>query len=268
MAFEILTYEFMQRALIGGFLIAISCALVGTFLVLKRLSLLGDGLAHATFGGVALGFLLKINPIFTALAFAVIASLGIDKLMQRVKMYGESAIALILSFSIAFALVLIGISDSFDNNLFSYLFGSILTLNMTDLYLMSGLLVLIGIFLFFFYKDMVYLAFNEEVARVHKKNIQLINRIFIILTALTIVLAIRAVGILLISALLVVPALIGLRLGNSFKSSMVLAVIFSVIGIYLGIFTSYLFDLPAGAMIVMSLISLFLLSLLYTRFRS
>lgn len=259
---EILSYPFMQRALLGGLLIAISCSLLGVFLVLRRLSLLGDGLAHASFGGVALGLLLKINPLYTALGFAIIASLGIDKLVKRIKLYGESAIALVLATGMSFALIIIGFAQGFNYNLFSFLFGSILTINYNDIYLLIGLLILILIFFKLFYKDLIYSTFNEDIARVRKKRVDLVNRIFIVLTAITIVLSIRAVGILLISALLVIPALIGLRLAKSLKITLLISTIASILGIYLGVYFSYLFNLPAGGTIVMSLVVLFIISII------
>lgn len=259
---EILTYEFMQRALLGGLLIGVSSSLVGVFLVLKRLSLLGDSFAHASFGGVALGFVLNINPLLTALGFITIASLGIDRLINKIKLYGESAIALILSFGMAFALILIGLAGRLDTNIFSYLFGSILTINNTDIIIMAIVLTLILVFYYFNYKNLLYSAFNQEVARVRNKKIVWIDKLFIVLAAITVVISIRAVGILLISALLVIPSLIGLRLGKSLKSTIIISAIASVIGIYLGIFSSYWFNLPAGGTIVMSMIILFGLSLL------
>lgn len=258
--FEILSYEFMQRALIGGTLIAISTALIGVFLVLKRLSLLGDSFAHASFGGVALGFVTGFNPLLTALGFVTIASLGMDKLINKVKLYGESAIALILSFGMAFALILIGIADKLDYNIFSYLFGSILTINWFDIIIASIIIILIALFYFFNYKTLLYSTFNNDIAIVRNSKTPLINKIFIILCAITVVIAIRAVGILLISALLVVPSLIGLKLGSSFKSSIIIAILSSIFGMYLGIFTAYVFDLPAGGTIVMSLLGLFVLT--------
>ena len=147
---EILQYEFMQRALIGGLLIGVSTALIGVFLVLKRLSLLGDSFAHASFGGVALGFFLGFNPVLTALIFVTIASFGIDKLISKIKLYSESAIALILSFGMAFALILISISNKLNTNIFSYLFGSILTISKFDLIIALIILILIILFYLFF----------------------------------------------------------------------------------------------------------------------
>ncbi len=262
---DILNYEFMQRALIAGLLIGISSGLIGVFLVLKRLSLLGDSFAHASFGGVALGFLLNLNPLITAIIFVGISSLGIDKLISKMKVYGDSAIALFLSFGMALALLLISIANEMNSNIFSYLFGSILTISNSDLIIMSLVLIMIIIFYYFNYKYLLYSTFNYEMAVVRNKKTELIEKLFIIISAITIVVSIRAVGILLISAILVIPTLISLNLSKSFKSTLVISSISSVIGIYIGIFFSYLFDLPTGSMIVMSLIILFIISLIFKK---
>lgn len=258
---ELLEYEFMQRALLGGLLIGVTSSLIGVFLVLKRLSLLGDSFAHASFGGIALGFVLGWNPLLTAFGFVSIASLGIDRLINKIKLYGESAIALLLSFGMALALILIGAADKINANIFSYLFGSLLTISYQDILFASIILLLVLIFYYFNYKKLFYSAFNREIALIRNKNTKIIDKIFILLCAITIVISIRAVGILLISALLVIPSLIGLRLSNSLKQTLIISSCASVLGIYLGIFISYYFDLPTGGTIVMSLLGLFLVSI-------
>jgi len=265
MIFEILSYPFMQRALIAGFLIGVATGMIGVFLVLKRLSLLGDSFAHVSFGGIALGFILNINPLYTALVLVSLVSVGIDKLVNKMKVYGDAAIAVFLSFGMALALIIIGMGNGLNSNIFSYLFGSILTVSTTDIYIMFFVLILILIFYYFNYKNLLFSAFNNEMAVVRNKNIKLIDSLFVVLSALTIVISIRAVGILLISALIVIPTLIALRLSNSFKLTLIFSSFFSILGIYLGIFFSYLFDLPTGGTIVMSLIVLFILSLFYKK---
>ncbi|MCA9495598.1 MAG: metal ABC transporter permease [Nanoarchaeota archaeon] len=263
--FEILQYEFMQRALLGGLIIGLATSLIGIFLVLKRLSLLGDSFAHASFGGVALGFVTGLNPLLTALGFVTLASLGIDRLVNKIKIYGESAIALILSFGMAFALILIGIAGKMDYNIFSYLFGSILTISYFDILIALIVLILICVFYYFNYKTLFYSAFNNDIALIRNKRTKLVDKLFIMLSAITIVISTRAVGILLISALIVIPALIGLRLSNSFKNSIIISMFASVLGIYLGIFSSYVFDLPTGGTIVMGLLLLFILTLFFKK---
>ena len=259
---EILSFQFMQYALLGGFVISLATSLVGVFLVLKRMSLIGDSFAHASFTGVAIGFLLGINPILSALGFIVIISVIMNKLISKIKLYSESAIAVMLSFSLALALILISIANEFNTSLFTYLFGSLLTISLLDISIAATVLLLIIIFYYFNYTRLMYSTFNYEIAQIRDKKTVFVDKIFTVLCALTIVISIKAVGILLISALLVLPALIGLRLSNSFKSAIIISMISSLIGMYAGIFLSYFFNLPVGGVIVMSLVGLFILSLL------
>ena len=240
---EILSYEFMQRALLGGLLIAVSSSLIGVFLVLRRLSLLGDSLAHASFGGIAIGIVFGINPFITALGLVGALSLGLNTLIHKIKLYGESAIALILSFGMATALLLISIVDKLDSTIFSYLFGSLLTISWLDIYIMIGVVLVIILFFMKYYSLLVYSTFNREVAIVKTKQTYIVEKLFLVISALTVVISIKAVGILLISAILVIPALIGLKLSHSLKSTLIISVMSSLIGIYGGIFLSYYFDI-------------------------
>lgn len=259
---EVLQFQFMQQALLGGLIISLATSLIGVFLVLKRMSLIGDSFAHASFTGIAIGFFLGINPILSALVFILIISLIMNKLISKIKLYSESAIAIMLSFSLALALILISLANEFNTSLFTYLFGSLLTISLLDIGITTIVLLLILLFYYFNYTRLMYSAFNIEIAQIRDSKTQLTDKVFTILCAMTIVISIKAVGILLISALLVLPALVGLRLANSFKSSIIISVFTSLIGVYLGIFLSYFFNLPVGGVIVMSLVGLFLMSLL------
>ncbi|MFP4402716.1 MAG: metal ABC transporter permease [Candidatus Nanoarchaeia archaeon] len=257
---ELLQYEFMQRALLGGLLIAISSSLIGVFLVLRRLSLLGDSLAHASFGGIAIGIVAGVNPFISALVLVGALSLGLDRLINKIKLYGESAIAIVLSFGMATALLLISIVDRLNSTIFSYLFGSLLTISWNDVYIMIGVLICVLLFYYKYYSLLLYSTFNREVAIVKDKRTYFVEKVFLVLSALVVVISIKAVGVLLISALLVIPSLIGLKLAQSMKMTLIIATVSSIIGIYGGIVIAYLFDLPIGGVIVMSLIVLFTLS--------
>lgn len=262
---EILQFQFMQYALLGGFIISLATSLIGVFLVLKRMSLIGDSFAHAAFTGVAIGFFLGINPILAALGFIIIISAIMNQLILRLKLYSESAIAVMLSFSLALALILISLANEFNVSLFTYLFGSLLTISLFDILLATIVLICIIIFYYFNYNRLLYSSFNLEIAQIRDSKTQFSDKIFTILCALTIVISIKAIGILLISALLVLPALVGLRLATSFKSSIFISICTSLLGVYSGIFLSYFFNLPVGGVIVMSLVGLFCLSLLVKR---
>lgn len=261
---ELLSYTFMQKALIGGLAIALCCGLIGPFLVLRRLSLLGDGLAHLAFGGVALGLLININPLISALITVIIGSFLVQYLIKK-NVYGDAAIALILSLGVGLGIVIIGIARGFNASLFSYLIGSILALSTTDIILAFTLLALTTIFLTAFYKDMFYLTFNREIAHLSRKNLKISNFLFTILTAMIIVISIRAVGILLVSALIVIPTLIAINLSKSFKQTITYSAISSIIAVTLGIIISFILDIPPSGSIVLILLAGFLVSYLNKR---
>ncbi|HVU75715.1 MAG TPA: metal ABC transporter permease, partial [Candidatus Paceibacterota bacterium] len=195
--YDILQYGFFQRGLEAGVIVAFIAPLIGIFLVLRRYSLIADTLAHVSFAGVALGFLTGINPMLTALATTVIASLGIERLRLTQRVYGESALALFLSGSLALATVLLSLGRGFNSNLFNYLFGSIVTVTRADVYVIAVLAIVVAVVLAAFYKELVYITFSEESAKVSGIPTSYINTILILLAAITIALAIPIVGILL-----------------------------------------------------------------------
>ena len=264
---ELLSYGFVQKALIGGIIISLCTSLIGVFLVIKRMSLLGDSFAHASFTGIAIGYVLNINPMLSALVFIVCISIGLNKLISKTKLYSESALAVMLSFSLSLALILISVANEFSVSLFTYLFGSLLTVNYTDIIVSTFVLLLIIIFYYFNYSTLFYTSFNQEIAQIRRKNSSLVEKLFIILCAITVVIAIKAVGILLVSALLVVPALIGIKLSNSLKHSFVISSVVSIFSIILGVLLSFYFDLPSGGVIVLSLVLFFFSIISYQAYK-
>jgi len=262
---ELLSYGFMQRALLGGIGIALAASLLGPFLVLRRQSLLGDGLAHAAFGGIAMGLLLGIHPLVAAIAAALIAALLMQGLVERSKVYSDTAIAVILSLGMATAIVIIGAVNGFNVNLFSYLFGSILTISSLDLVLIFCVLALIASFIFWGYRSLVLLTFHEELAKLSGVRMRLLVTLFSVLTALAVVISIRAVGIVLVTALLVIPAATALQTARSFFSAMVISSVIAVLSLVAGILLSYYLDLPPGGMIVMVMCLVFFIVVAYRK---
>jgi zinc transport system permease protein len=247
---DFLSQGFIQRALVAGSFIAILCATLGVFLVLRRLSLIGDGLAHVTFGSVAVGLLLKVYPIYVAAPIVMISSLGIMKLTEKAKVYGDAAIAIVSSLGIAGGIILASVAGGFNVDLFSYLFGNILSISRAEVISSIVLsVVLIGTIVTF-YHDMLSVTLDEESARAAGVKVKAMNTVLVLLTALTVVLAMRVVGIMLISALLVLPAVTALQVGKGFKATIVIAATIGVVSVILGIFVSYLLDLPTGATVV------------------
>jgi zinc transport system permease protein len=255
-------YDFVVRGLIAGIIIAIIAPIIGIFLVLRRYSLIADTLSHVSLAGIALGLLLNWNPLLTAIGATTLSSIAIEKLRLSRKVYGESALALFLSGSLAIAVILISISHGFNSTLFNYLFGSIATVTRNDIYtvLILGLVVVLSIVIL--YKKLLFITFDEDAAKVDRINVNLINTIFIILSAITISLAIPIVGILLISALLIIPVLTALQFKKSFIPTILIAQVLSIFCVVSGVVVSFYFDLaPGGTIVLINLIIFLVVSL-------
>jgi zinc transport system permease protein len=258
---EILQYGFVFRAIEAGLIVGFLAPLIGTFLVLRRYSLIADTLAHVSLAGIALGLLLGLSPIYTALGVTVASSLGIDRLRATKHVYGESALALFLSGSLALATVLLSLGRGFNANVFNYLFGSIVTVTQRDVYTMAVVAVIVVVALFLFYKELVYVTFDEECARVAGIPVQRINTLLMVLSALTISLAIPVVGVLLIAALIVVPVVAALLLRQSFTKTIVYAEAISLFSVIAGIWASFYLNLATGGTIVLIMLGIFLVML-------
>lgn len=247
---EILSYSFVTRAIITGAFVALCCSFLGIFLVLKRLSLIGDGLAHITFSGVAIGLLLKTQPFYLALPTVLLSSLGILKLTQKARIYGDAAIGIISAVGIASGIIISNIAGGFNVDLFSYLFGSILSITKEELISTIILSIFVCLIILFNFNKLVSAAFDEDLAKVSGINTERLNTILSILTALTVVMAMRVVGIMLISALLILPSVSALQLSYSFKRVLIISIIFSISSVIIGVIASFYFNLPTGATIV------------------
>jgi len=262
---ELFKYGFMVRGFEAGLIIAIIAPLIGIFLVLRRYSLIADTLAHVSLAGVAIGLLLKINPLITAIITSVISSIGIEKLRISKKIFGESALSIFLSGSLALAIILISFAHGFGVSLFSYLFGSITTVKQVDVYIIGVLGVLVIATVIGFYKELLYVTVDEEAARVSGIPTKFINLLLIILSAFTVALAIPIVGALLIAALIVIPVVTALQLKTSFKKTILAAELISVFSVIVGIISSFYLNLPTGGTIVFISIAIFVLVMIYKR---
>ena len=254
---SIFDYTFILHGLSAGIIVAIIAPLIGIFLVLKRYSLIADTLAHVSLAGIAIGVLTGISPVITGLVATVLASIGVERLRISRTIYGESALALFLSGSLALAVVLLSLAHGFNSNLFNYLFGSIVTVTIGDVYTILGLAVLVITVLALFYKKLLYVTFDEEAAQVSGIPVRRINIILIILSAFTVSLAIPIVGVLLIGALIVIPVISALQLRKSFFQTIVYAEIISIFSVIAGIFASFYFNLSAGGTIVLLMLAIF-----------
>ena len=251
MVFEILQYSFMQRALLSGVVVAATCSVVGLFLVLRRQSLFGDALSHVAFGGLAVGLFTSIYPIWTALVFSVLASLGITKLRQSTRIPSDAAVAIMLSSGLAVGIILIGLSGGFSLDLESFLFGSILLISMQDQIMIILLSTAVLLIVIKFYSQLVYITFSEDQARVSGINVSRFNYLFIGLASLAVISSLRLVGVLLISSLIVIPNITAMMFGKGFKKTAMISVIIAVSSVLVGIVISYIANLAPGGTIVL-----------------
>lgn len=247
---SIFQYSFIQRAFIAGIFIALICSILGLFLVLKKLSLIGDGLSHVSFGAVALGLFFGLLPIYTAIPIVLVASLIILWLINKTKIYGDAAIGVVSSIGLASGIILASVSNGFNIDLLGYLFGNILAISAGEMYFSIGLSFLVLIIVFLFYHDLFSVSFNEEHAKVTGINVKMINSILFMLTALTVVLSIRVVGIMLISSFIILPPLIALQFAKGFKPALIISAVVSFFSVTIGILMSFILNIPTGATIV------------------
>ena len=254
MFLEILTFSFMHRALISGVAIAILCSVVGLFLVLRRYSLFGDAIAHSSFGGIALGLLAGVYPLWTAYAVSIASALIITKIKDKYNISGDASIAVLLSSGIAVGLVIIGLSGGFTIDIFSFLFGSILLVSVDDTILVLALTGAILIVILLLYRQLLYSTFNEEQAKVSGIPVEKINYLIVFMAGITVVTSIQLVGVLLISALFVIPNVTAIMYGKGFKQTAIISMSFSVFSVVVGILVSYIFDItPAGTIVLIAI---------------
>lgn len=269
---DFLHYDFLRNTFLTGLLIGIIAPLLGTFIVVRRLSLLADALSHVTLAGIAFGLFLEkklatavITPLYSGMAFSVIGSIFIEKLRMVYKAYEEIAIPIILSGGVGLSVIFISLANGFNTDLFNYLFGSVSAVSQEDFLtiLIIAILIIGGIILF--YKELFNLSFDEEhatVSGIHSKRIHLL---FIILTALVIAASMRIVGVLLVSALMTLPVATSMRLAKGFKQMMFFSVVFGEIAVIIGLIAGYYFSIPPGGTIVMASIIMLLFAILVKR---
>jgi zinc transport system permease protein len=258
---DLFQYSFVVRGIEAGIIVALIAPLIGIFLVLRRYSLIADTLSHVSLAGVAIGLLLKINPLITAITTAVVSSIAIERLRLSKKVYGESALAIFLSGSLAIAIVLLSLAHGFNVDLFNYLFGSIVTVKQSDVYIIVALGILVCVAIAAFYKELVYITFDEESAQVSGIPTRFINIVLIALAALTVSLAIPIVGILLIAALIVIPVVSALQFRRSFIQTIMIAELISVFSVISGIIVSFYLNLSSGGTIVLVALGIFIITL-------
>lgn len=249
--YQALQYDFILKALLVGSLIAVSASVLGLFLVLKKYSMIGDGLAHVSFATVAIALWMSASPLVVSIPIVILASFFILKLSEKASMHGDAAISLVSSFSIAMAVLIASMAKGFNVDLMSYLFGSILVISNFDVIISAVLSLVVIVTVLFFYHDLFAVTFDEEYAQAVGMNTKFYNYLLAVLTSITIALGIRIVGTMLISSLIVFPTVSALQVSKGFRITILIATLISVLCVVLGVFISFAYNLPTGAVIVL-----------------
>ena len=253
------SYSFMIRAMVVGGLVALIASILGVVLVLKRYSMIGDGLSHVGFGAMAVSLAFNEAPLVFAIPIVIIAAFLLLRVSENSKIKGDAAIGLISSSSLAIGMIVNALSDGTNIDLNSYMFGSILAIEKSEMFLCVVLgIVIIGVFIYF-YNPIFAITFDENFAKATGLKVEIYKTVLAVLTALTIVLGMRIMGTLLISSLIIFPALSAMRVTKNFKRVMVVSVIISLVCFFAGLVASYLIEIPTGASIVVSNLIMFMI---------
>jgi len=268
----LLNYGFMQRAVIAGMLIGIVAPVVGVFLVLRRLSLIADALSHVTLTGIAAGLLwnkwnpaMMINPIASGMAMSMLGAVMIEQVRKAYRFYQELAIPIILATGIGLGVVLISLADGFNSDLIGYLFGSVVAVSSSDVWLIAVVTVIVLLAMAVMYREMFYLAFDEEGASLAGIPNRLLNLVFALLVAAVIAVGMRVVGVLLISSMITLPVAASLQVAKSFKQTFLYAMGFAQAAILSGIMLAYYLDWATGGTIVLAAVIILLFTIVYRR---
>ena len=262
--FEILSLPFMQRALVAGILVGFLASYYGVFIVQRGLGFLGSGLAHAAFGGVALGILLNSEPLWTAVPFTVLVAVGITWVKDKTNLGGDTTIGIFFSVSMALGIIFIFLKRQYTSDAFTYLFGSILSVTTADI-IVPIILIIITLFLFPFWKRWAYSSFDRELAQADRIPVQFDDYLLTILIAITIVVSIKVVGIVLIAAFLVIPPAASRLLNKSFSKMTLVSVIIGIVTALVGLWISYYLDVPSGATIILLQAAVFFTVLMFKK---
>jgi zinc transport system permease protein len=263
---EIFSYGFINNAILAALLGSVSCGLIGTYIVTKRLVFITGGITHASFGGLGLAYFLGLSPILGAAVFGTGAALGVQFLSTTKKVRVDSAIAMTWSFGMAVGIIFIFLTPGYTPNLMSYLFGSILTVSTVDILIMLGLMLCIVITFIIYYRPIQFISFDEDFALTQGIRVKQFNYVLIVLAALTSVLYIRVAGIILVLSLLTVPQNLAMLITSNYKKLLILSIVFGWIGSLSGLALSYWLDIPSGAAIIFSLILEYLIGALIIHF--
>ncbi|NMA62991.1 MAG: metal ABC transporter permease [Syntrophomonadaceae bacterium] len=253
---EMLQYSFMQRALVAGMIIGIICPLIGIFLVLRRLSLIGEALAHVSLAGVATGLITGLNPTLIGLGFSLAGTLSIEYFRKTYERYAELAIAILMAAGMSLAIILISLGQGNTATIFSFLFGSIIAVSPTDLAIIAIIGAVVVLATGLLYQQLFYISFDEESAHLAGIPTATINLIFVVLVAMTVAVSMRIVGVLLVSSLMTIPVAASLQIARSFKSAVWVSLFMAQVSVIVGLVSAFYLDLAPGGTIILTSLAL------------
>lgn len=262
---ELLSYPFLQRAVIAGLILGALLACLGVYMTLRRMSFFGDGVAHASLAGIALAILTGLAPLPVALVWAVAVAALVYLLERKIKLPSDTIIGIMFTASMALGVVLMSFTPGYQPDLVSYLFGSILSIQNLDLIITAVIAAVILIWIAIYFRELTYLSLTEESARVSGAKVALHTFLLYVSLALATVLGVKTLGIVLVSALLILPPATSRMMTRSFKQYFFFAIIVAEITIIAGLAASFFFDLPSGAAIVLAGTALFCLAAMARR---
>ena len=262
---EALQFEYIRHAIMASLLGSIACGVIGSYVVVKRIGYISGGIAHASFGGIGLGYFLGVNPLYCLIPFSLASAWGIGLISRKVNVSEDITIGLFWATGMALGIIFIGLTPGYAPDLFSYLFGNILTVPMLDIYFMAGLDLLILVTVFLFYKEFLAVSFDEEYARASGVKTLFIYLLLLSLVAVTVVIMVRIVGIILVIALLTIPPAIARQYTYNLPKMMLLSVVLGAFFSTTGLWISYVIDMASGATIILLLAVSFLFSTLLRR---
>jgi zinc transport system permease protein len=260
---EILQYGFMRNAIMAAILASIACGIIGVYVVVKKVSSLSGGISHASFGGVGLGYYLGVNPMYGLVPFSLVAAIAMGLASKRTKVAEDTAVGILWSLGMAIGIILIYLTPGYAPDLMTYLFGNILTVPISDIYLMLALDAVIILVVYAYYKEFMSLCFDEEFATVAGINVERLYLLLLCLIALTIVLLIKVVGIILIIALLTMPASLSSHYTKNLRKMMYMSIFLGASFSIMGLALSYNYDVPSGATIILVMSAAYLLHFVY-----
>jgi len=256
----IFAYDFLRHAIEAALLASISCGIIGSYIVARRMVFISGGITHSSFGGIGLGYYFGIHPLLGAALFSILSAVGIRLASRKSEIREDSAIGILWSLGMAIGIIFIFLTPGYAPNLMTYLFGSILTVTPTDLYLMATLAIITTVLFTVFYRTILYISFDEEYARSHNAAVETVNYLLLILIALAIVLHIRVAGIILVISYLTIPQTTANLFVSDLKKIILFSILISFLGSAAGLIVSFYLNIPSGATIIFVFVLIFLVA--------